>query len=97
MTNVDEIFNHVVSEGQHPRIYSDTFMILEQLGHALDMEHDRLYSLYKKKVQAGFWPRRFFTHRQRRFIMKHLKRWLALMVAAALALSLLTGCCTGGV
>ena len=26
--------------------------------------------------------------------MKHLKRWLAL--AAALALSLLTGCCTGG-
>lgn len=28
--------------------------------------------------------------------MKHLKRWLALMVAAALALSLLTGCCTGG-
>lgn len=29
--------------------------------------------------------------------MKHLKRWLALMVAAALALSLLTGCCTGGV
>ena len=27
--------------------------------------------------------------------MKHLKRWLAL--AAALALSLLTGCCTGGV
>lgn len=29
--------------------------------------------------------------------MKHLKRWLALMVAAALALSLLTGCCTGGI
>ena len=55
-----------------------------------------LYSLYKKKVQAGFWPQRFFTHRQRRFIMKHLKRWLALMVAAALAISLLTGCCTGG-
>ena len=36
MTNVDEIFRHVVGEGQHPRIYSDTFMILEQLGHALD-------------------------------------------------------------
>lgn len=29
--------------------------------------------------------------------MKHLKRWLALALAAALALSLLTGCCTGGV
>ena len=43
MTNVDQIFNSVVSQGQHPRIYSDTFIILEQLGHALDMEHDRLY------------------------------------------------------
>lgn len=28
--------------------------------------------------------------------MKHLKRWLVLALAAALALSLLTGCCTGG-
>lgn len=53
MTNVDEIFHHVVSEGQHPRIYSDTFMILEQLGHALDMEHDRLYSLYKNDMADG--------------------------------------------
>ena len=53
MTNVDEIFNHVVSEGQHPRIYSDTFMILEQLGHALDKEHSRLYSLYKDTAADG--------------------------------------------
>ena len=47
MTNVDQIFNKVVEQGQHPRIYSDTFMILEQLGHALDCEHDRLFNLYK--------------------------------------------------
>ena len=53
MTNVDEIFRHVVSEGQHPRIYSDTFMILEQLGHALDKEHDRLYSQYKDTAANG--------------------------------------------
>ncbi len=53
MTNVDEIFGHVVSEGQHPRIYSDTFMILEQLGHALDKEHDRLYSQYKDTAANG--------------------------------------------
>ena len=53
MTNVDEIFRHVVGEGQHPRIYSDTFMILEQLGHALDKEHDRLYSLYKNDTPDG--------------------------------------------
>ncbi len=53
MTNVDQIFDAVVSQGQHPRIYSDTFMILEQLGHALDCEHDRLYREYKNTVTNG--------------------------------------------
>ena len=47
LTNVDQIFDCVVSHGLHPRIYSDTVMVLEQLGHALDKEHDRLFSLYK--------------------------------------------------
>lgn len=53
MTNVDQIFDTVVSQGQHPRIYSDTFIILEQLGHALDMEHDRLYREYRDKAVDG--------------------------------------------
>ena len=53
MTNVDQIFNKVVEQGQHPRIYSDTFMILEQLGHALDSEHDRLFNLYKDENLPG--------------------------------------------
>ncbi len=53
MTNVDQIFDAVVNQGQHPRIYSDTFMILEQLGHALDCEHDRLYREYSKTVDNG--------------------------------------------
>ena len=52
MTNVDEIFDSIVRQGQHPRIYSDTFIILEQLGHALDMEHDRLFDLYKKQADG---------------------------------------------
>lgn len=43
MTNVDEIFDHIVSHGQHPRIYSDTIVILEQLGYALDKENHRVY------------------------------------------------------
>lgn len=47
MTNVDEIFNNIISEGQHPRNYADTFIILEQIGHALDMENQRLYDQYK--------------------------------------------------
>ncbi len=43
MTNVREMFDHVVSSGQHPRIYSDTNLILEQVGFALDEENQRLY------------------------------------------------------
>ena len=53
MTNVDEIYNYVVSQGQHPRIYSDTFMILEQLGHALDGEHQQLYDKFKDTCSDG--------------------------------------------
>lgn len=43
LTNVDEIFEHIISTGQHPRVYSDTFFLIEQLGHALDRENERLY------------------------------------------------------
>ncbi|MCM1504717.1 MAG: amidophosphoribosyltransferase [Muribaculum sp.] len=43
MTNVGHIFNEVVSKGQHPRIFADTVIILEQLGHELDRENSRLY------------------------------------------------------
>lgn len=47
MTNVDEIFNSIVSTGQHPRLYADTFLLLEQLGHALDRENERLFEIHK--------------------------------------------------
>lgn len=43
MTNVREMFDRVVSSGQHPRIYSDTNLILEQVGYMLDKENHRLY------------------------------------------------------
>lgn len=38
MTNVDELFNDLLKEGQHPRDYADTFVLLESLGHHLDRE-----------------------------------------------------------
>ncbi len=47
MTNVDEIFNSIISTGQHPRLYADTFLLLEQLGHALDRENERLFEIHK--------------------------------------------------
>lgn len=36
LTNVQEIFDRIVSCGQHPRHNADTFIILEQLGSMLD-------------------------------------------------------------
>lgn len=47
MTNVDDIFAKIVETGQHPRIYSDTVLLLEQVGNALDKENHRLYRQYR--------------------------------------------------
>lgn len=51
MTNVDEIFEAVVHRGQHPRIYSDTIMLLEGLGYALDEENQRLYRQFRDRYE----------------------------------------------
>ncbi len=51
MTNVDEIFANVTATGQHPRLYSDTVMLLEQTGAALDKENHRLYRLYRDRLR----------------------------------------------
>ena len=51
MTNVDEIFDKVVSDGQHPRILADTVLLLEQLGHKLDNEVQKLYNKYKTELK----------------------------------------------
>ncbi|MGL4852126.1 MAG: amidophosphoribosyltransferase [Phocaeicola sp.] len=53
MTNVDEIFESITSKGQHPRKYSDTYIILEQLGHRLDQEVERLFAECKEKNLEG--------------------------------------------
>lgn len=50
MTNVDEIFQSIVARGQHPRIYSDTIVLLEQLGYALDEENQRLYRSFRNSL-----------------------------------------------
>ncbi len=43
LTNVEEVFAEITAKGQHPRIYSDTYIMLEQVGHRLDRESERLY------------------------------------------------------
>ncbi len=51
MTNVEDIFQNVVARGQHPRIYSDTIVLLEQLGYALDKENHRLYREFRDRME----------------------------------------------
>lgn len=53
ITNVDEVFHEIVSEGQHPRIYSDTILMLEQIGKYLDKENQRLYNQFKTEPLSG--------------------------------------------
>lgn len=50
LTNVDEVFEEILRTGQHPRIYSDTVMLLEQLGYALDKENHRQYREYRDQL-----------------------------------------------
>jgi amidophosphoribosyltransferase len=47
LTNTDELFNKLVSLGQHPSAYTDTVTILEKVGHFLDEEVQRLFRSYK--------------------------------------------------
>ncbi|MCQ2162575.1 MAG: amidophosphoribosyltransferase [Bacteroidales bacterium] len=49
LTNTDEIFKELTSKGQHPRIYSDTYMMLELLGHRLDRESERVFRIAEEK------------------------------------------------
>ncbi|HPB24273.1 MAG TPA: class II glutamine amidotransferase [Bacteroidales bacterium] len=49
LTNVDELFNKLISLGQHPVETTDTVTILEKIGHFLDEENEDLYQSYKKQ------------------------------------------------
>ncbi|MBR5177079.1 MAG: amidophosphoribosyltransferase [Bacteroidales bacterium] len=45
ITNLEEIFEDMVGQGQSPRVYSDTYITLERMGHRLDMEVERVYDI----------------------------------------------------
>jgi amidophosphoribosyltransferase len=47
MTNNDELFEHLVNLGQHPKKNADTVTVLEKIGHFLDVENQRLFDQYK--------------------------------------------------
>lgn len=53
MTNIEEIFTQLTEQGQYPRIYSDSYIMLELMGHRLDREVERNYKAAKEKNLEG--------------------------------------------
>ena len=47
LTNVDELFDELVTLGQYPKEKSDTVTVLEKIGHFLDDEVQRLHDWFK--------------------------------------------------
>ncbi len=49
LTNVEEIFMHLVELGQHPRGKIDTVTMLENVGHFLDTENQKQFNVFKRQ------------------------------------------------
>lgn len=47
MTNVDELFDKLISLGQHPKEKVDTVTVMEKIGHFLDEETQRQFEHFK--------------------------------------------------
>ena len=53
MTNIDEVFSFLTAQGQSPRIYGDSYLTLELMGHRLDREVERLYAEARQQGLEG--------------------------------------------
>ena len=53
MTNIDEVFQFLTTQGQSPRIYGDAYITLELMGHRLDREVERLFTEAKEQGLEG--------------------------------------------
>ena len=53
MTNIDEVFSFLTAQGQSPRIYGDSYITLELMGHRLDREVERLFTEAKALGLTG--------------------------------------------
>ena len=51
MTNVDDLFDKLVSLGQHPKEKVDTVTVMEKIGHFLDEENQRQFGKYKDQFE----------------------------------------------
>ena len=53
MTNIEEVFEFMKRQGQSPRIYGDSYITLELMGHRLDREAERLFQEAQGKGLEG--------------------------------------------
>ncbi len=53
MTNIDEVFNYLLRQGQSPRLYGDAYITLEFMGHRLDREVERLFREARESGSEG--------------------------------------------
>ena len=53
MTNIEEVFSFLTEQGQSPRIYGDSYITLELMGHRLDREVERLFAEAKEQGLEG--------------------------------------------
>ncbi|MEY2894997.1 MAG: hypothetical protein RL567_807 [Bacteroidota bacterium] len=51
MTNVDDLFDKLVSLGQHPKEKVDTVTVMEKIGHFLDEENQRQFGKFKDQYE----------------------------------------------
>lgn len=78
ITNIDEIVAKLGEQGQHPRDYSDTFVLLEMLGHALDREFQHKFDIISKDTDSKGGDLTMMIEEQLdiKFILKRVSRLL---------------------
>ncbi|MCD7713329.1 MAG: amidophosphoribosyltransferase [Prevotella sp.] len=53
MTNVREVFDSLIEQGQCPRIFGDGYILLDLMGHRLDRESERNYLIARSMGLTG--------------------------------------------
>lgn len=53
LTNVDALFEFMMSIGQHPREKTDTVTVMEKIGHFLDKANDEIIDEYKDQLSPS--------------------------------------------
>jgi amidophosphoribosyltransferase len=61
MTNIDELFNELLSFGQYPKEVSDTVTVMEKIGHFLDDEVQRIFDTYKPEGYSNIEINKFIA------------------------------------